>query len=720
MKRKKLRELTLEEKLTLMTGYDGLAALRLPSAGLEGVQMADGPYGVKTKTGSTCYPNTCLMACSWDREVCRAIGESLGQDCVDAGVELLLSPAINIKRAPLAGRNFEYYAEDPVLTGELASAYVAGLKLQGIAVCAKHYACNNQENGRWSYSSCVDDDTLRNLYLKAFEIVLSKGNVDSVMASYNQINGVYGCQNAYLLQTILRGEWGYEGVVMSDWCAIAEVVPSFQNGLDLEMPANPPITLPIMREAVENGSLSEALVDEKVERLLALYDYAKVPKRKDPSKQLGEEALRKLTGECFVLLKNEGILPLQKEEKVLLVGTGAANAKIQGGGCAKLKTNVQLSPYEEMRAYSSAITLVDGFDCSHVRAEEYDKIVFVLTLPESSDSEAGDREEFSFPAEQVEALLALSAKNANIVAVLQNGSVVDMSFAPYVKGILETYYAGSYAGGALADVLYGKVNPSGKLAETVPMCYDDVPAKCEATDGNIYYREREFVGYRYYASYGVTPRYPFGFGLSYSNIVIAEAEIKEGGRYAFTVRCTLENRSAMAGKQTVQVYLKALDKFSPKMQLLQFETVRVEGNSRATCTVELTEKDFVRYVGGRKGLIEGKYCLCVATSVEDVCLEKEFLFQIEKKEKPFTIQTALGCLLTNEKYRAITLSYMRGAILDWAFGPNPENKDLEHVEGDSFLKNSVYNMPIRSFTYCHRGAFTLEREAELLEKLNEI
>jgi beta-glucosidase len=319
------RQLTTSEKLVLLTGCGGMEAVDLGDG--EAIRMADGPCGVKTQDGNAvCFMSTSLMASSWDREICREVGNMIGDEALRNGVDLMLVPAINIKRSPLAGRNFEYYSEDPYLTGTLASAYINGMKKTGTLTCVKHFACNNQESFRWVQNSIVDDDTLRNVYLKAFEIVVQNTEVDCIMASYNLVNGTYACENEYLLKDILRDEWGYDGVVVSDWCAINDTVKALKNGVDLEMPGNACSSVPKWKKAYETGELSQERIDEAKDRLLALYD-------KKPQKKVGapigvdKEKLVKMTAESFVLLKNDGVLPLKKEEKLLLVGT-AKNPRI--------------------------------------------------------------------------------------------------------------------------------------------------------------------------------------------------------------------------------------------------------------------------------------------------------------------------------------------------------------------------------------------------------
>ena len=700
--KEKLKELSEREKITLLTGYDGFSAVTLPEKNINGIKTADGPFGLKTQTGDTvCYPNTCLAACSWDAEKCRVIGDYLGRDCVNHGVDLLLAPAINIKRNPLGGRNFEYYSEDPVLTAKLAAGFVKGVKSNGVAVCLKHFACNNQEKNRWVYNCVISDDALRNLYLKAFEILIKSTEIDCVMAAYNRINGVYCCENPYLLKKILREEWGYDGVVVSDWCAADDIVGSFKNGLDLEMPANASATVPALEKALQNGIISQADVDEKAGRLLKLYYKIKSSlKKRETDEKEKAAVLRKLTGECFVLLKNEdGVLPIDREKKVLLVGAGAVSPKIQGGGCAKMNTRSVQIPYEEIKKYCSRCDVIADYDVSAVNVSDYDNIIMFLGLSDDSDSESIDRTTAAFPQVQLDCIKKLSEQNENVIAVLQNGGAMDLSFEPQAKAVLETYYAGSFCGGAIADVLFGITNPCGKLAETFPLSFEASPSTKEDDGDDVDYSEGEFVGYGYYSSFGVKTRYPFGYGLSYSEYKVSDIEITRTGEYAFVVSARVKNESAFAGKYVLQVYLKSYDGFTPALRLADFGSVRLEANEEKKISLVIEKESFGRYVGGKKKLVTGSCGICVAESSEKLLLEKKFDFcgDCKKDGERFTRRTLTGTLLKDERYRDIALAYMGKSIADWAFGAEAAKRERTDFEKDAFLKNSVYNMPIRAF-----------------------
>ena len=716
-KEEMLKTLNIDEKLTLLTGSGAMWAVDMPKYGLESVRMADGPCGVKTKDGNAiCFMNTGLMAASWDREICYEVGNMIGDEALRCGVDLMLIPAINIKRNPLAGRNFEYYSEDPYLTGMLAAEYVNGLKAQGVLTCVKHYACNNQESYRWSQNSILDDDTLRNIYLKAFEIVIKNTEVDSVMAAYNLVNGVYACQNKYLLTDILRGEWNFNGVVMSDWCAAADVAEAVKNGLDLEMPCNIHNTLPKLKKAYESGELSEDRIDEAVGRLLDLQ--AKKPQKKENTPiTVDIEKLVKMTAESFVLLKNDGVLPLAKSEKLLLVGT-AKDPRIQGGGCAKLKTNFVTIPYEEIKKYATDCDNIDGYNVSGVNGKAYDKIIVFLTLPEDCDSEAFDRTTMGFPEEQLAAIATLQKQNENIIVVLQNGSAVELPFADGVKGILETYYAGSYGAVALAKSLYGEISPDGRLAESFPVTYEDVPCKDQfGYKSDVVYKEKEFVGYRYYTSYGVKTRYPFGYGSSYCEVLWSNIQIQRAGGYEFTVTLDLENTSkTLDSKETVQIYLESENPFEPKRELIAFESVRLAAGEKKSVEITLNKSAFERYRGGNKVTVDGKYAVCVCKNSEEAVEKQTYAFEREET-LTFDEQTLVGKLLSNPKYRAKTLEFMKDVINIWAYDDIHTQKNFED---EVFLKSSVYNMPLRSFPYFAPDIFDNNTMYALIDVLKKL
>ena len=715
--KQKLKMLTTDEKILLLSGTDALEAVKLSHYDIYGIKMADGPNGVKTKDGNAiCFMNTCLMACSWDDEICRNIGRMLGNEAVRNGVDMLLAPAMNIKRTPLDGRNFEYYSEDPYLTGRLASEYVKGIKETSVLVCAKHFACNNQETNRFVQDSIIDEDTMRNIYLRAFEMLLLSVDVDSIMASYNKVNGEYACEHKHLLKDILRDEWCYDGVVMSDWCAVSDIVNALQNGLDLEMPGNAHNSFEKIKTALQEQRLTEDDLNEKATRLLALYDHKPTNGKVD---EVDVEQLVQMTGESFVLLKNDAILPLHRHDKILLIGN-AKTPKIQGGGCALLKTNFVCTPYDEICGYASVCDNVDGYDVSAMedRLSEYDKIIVFLTLSDDCDSEAYDKHDLAFPQEQVTAIEEIYRRNKNIVAVLSNGSAVDVCFDGQVRGILETYYAGSYGARGLARVLYGEITPSGKLMESFPMQLSDIPSPLgDEKQLNVVYSEREFVGYRYYTSYNVATKYPFGFGLSYCDFKIDTIQVTQADAYDFTVDFEVENLSdCFDGKEIVQIYLKSHNRFEPKMRLVAYAVARLKKGEKKQYSLTIDKRDLMHYVGGKKRFYEGTYSLCVATSSANVVYEQKFTLQ-ETQEGPITKETQLGRVLSDARYRPVVLENMQSVINFWAYGTK---KAEGNFENEKFLKESIYSMPFRAFAYFDEQLFDDKKMNALIEQLNQI
>lgn len=714
-----LNKLRVDEKIKLLTGVDGFTALKLPGDQKGRLRMSDGPFGVKLKSMPVCFLNTCLMASSFDREICYEIGKMIGAECREANVNLLLAPAINIKRNPLAGRNFEYYSEDPVLTGLLAAEFIKGLHSENVGCCMKHFACNNQETRRWTQNSAVNEDALRNIYLKAFEKLVREKLADSIMTSYNQINGVYGGENEFLLKKILCEEWGFEGVTVSDWASVSDICIAIKNGLDLEMPGNAELSYPKLKAAFENGTLSEKEIDEKLSKLLCLAERFNQATENTPKTEIDIEKVVRYTAESFVLLKNNGILPLGHNEKILIVGGAAREPRIQGGGCANLGCEKISSPLDEIRMFHPKAAYIESYELSETQFQavnDYDKIVVFLSLGEYYDSEAFDRENMFFPHEQVECVKKLAGAHKKLVLILSNGSAVDLSFEDCAGAILETYYAGDCFGKALARVLFGKISPCGKLAESFPMRLEDVPSDGQfGKKETVVYDEGEFVGYRYYTSFGVKTRYPFGYGMSYAKFNIDRIDVEKTGTYEVTVAFTVENISSFDGKEVVQIYIKRNSRFLPKLQLANFDVVRLTPGERKIQKIRLEKDAFERYVGGKKAVFDKEVIVCVARSSEEILFEKTISLTEESVE--FGKDTVLGDLLEDERYRTVALDYLREAINLWAYNDKNSKKNFEK---DKFLRESIYCMPIRGIAYFSDGKLNDFRIEELLNKLRNI
>ena len=714
-----LNKLRIDEKIKLLTGIDGFTALKLRGDQKGRLRMSDGPFGVKLKSMPVCFLNTCLMASSFDRKICYEIGKMIGVECRKSDVNILLAPAINIKRNPLAGRNFEYYSEDPVLTGSLAAEFIKGLHSENVGCCVKHFACNNQETRRWTQNSAINEDALRNIYLKAFEKLVREKLADSIMTSYNKINGVHGSENEFLLKKILCEEWGFEGVTVSDWASVADICIAMKNGLDLEMPGNAELSYPKLKAAFENGTLSEKEIDEKLSKLLYLAERFHRATENPPKTEIDMEKVVRYTAESFVLLKNNGMLPLGHNEKILIVGGAARVPRVQGGGCANLGCDTISSPLDEIRAFNPKATYIESYELSETQfraVNDYDKIVIFLTLGEYYDSESFDRENLFFPDEQVECVKKLADVHKKLVLILSNGSAVDLSFEDCAGAILETYYAGDCFGKALARVLFGKISPCGKLAESFPMRLEDVPSDGQfGKKETVLYDEGEFVGYRYYTSFGVKTRYPFGYGLSYAKFKIDHIDVEKTGTCEVTIAFTVENISLFDGKEVVQIYIKRNSRFLPRLQLADFAAVRLKSGERKTQKIRLEKDAFERYVGGKKAVFDEEVILCVARSSEEILFEKTI--SLSEDAADFSKDTVLGDLLKDKSYRTVALDYLREAINLWAYN---DKNSKNNFENDKFLRESIYCMPIRGIAYFSEGKLDAFKIEELLNKLRNI
>lgn len=545
--------MSLEEKVGMLSGEGFWRTKAVPRLGVPGVMMTDGPHGLRKQTDmadhlgltksvpATCYPPAVTLASSWDTELAAAVGAAIGDEARAEGVAVVLGPGINMKRSPLCGRNFEYFSEDPYLAGKMAAAYIRGLQGRGVGACLKHFAANNQEYHRLVNDSVVDERTLREIYLAAFEIAVKESAPWSLMCSYNRLNGTHAAEHEWLLRSVLRDEWGHEGVVITDWGAMNDRAASLRAGLELEMPGNGGQDDAIVIRALREGRLDPALVDEAVARLLRLVKKAgELPPGDYRYDRDGHHALAgRAAEESVVLLKNEGgALPLKPEARVAVVGAFAKEPRYQGAGSSQIIPTRLDAAYDELCAlagralpYAAGFRLSGGEPDPALRAEalalaaEADAVLVFAGLPSVKESEGFDRDELSLPPEQdalIEALAGLrggSGAAPRVIVVLSKGAPVELPWAQEVDAIVEGYLGGQAGGGAMARVLYGLVNPSGKLAETFPIKLDDTPSRAyfPGTPERVEYREGLYIGYRYHDSAGVAPLYPFGHGLSYTS-----------------------------------------------------------------------------------------------------------------------------------------------------------------------------------------------------------
>lgn len=647
-----LASLSLHEKASMLSGKNFWQLKEFSEHGLDSIMLTDGPHGLRKQSGdsdhlginnsekATSFPTASLSACSFDKELLYEMGEALGDKCIREDVAVILGPGVNIKRSPLCGRNFEYFSEDPVLAGKMGAAIANGIQSKGVGASVKHFAANNQEYARMVNDSVVDERALREIYLTAFETVVKESQPWTVMCSYNKLNGTYASNNKWLLTDVLRNEWGYENLVVTDWGAMDDPVKGVEAGCDLEMPFSGDYNSQQIVKAVQEGRLSTEALDKCVLRVLDLYLKASQKIKATRSEEDDHNLARKIASESAVLLKNDSLLPISKDEKVLLVGEFSKRPRYQGAGSSKINPSFLDSIYEIMEKRSLSFGYRQGYSLEKddnddalihdacCVAGDYDKVVVVVGLPDEYESEGFDRDSIKLPNSHIKLIEELLKINKNVIVVLQLGAVVELPFKDSVKSILLTYLSGQAGGEATVDLLYGICNPCGKLAETWPKCLEDTPSY-KYYKGNIKkveYKESIYVGYRYYDTVGCEVNYPFGYGLSYtdfeySNLVISE---KEDGEYE--VSLDVKNIGNVYGKEIVELYVcpKNSKVFRAKSELKDFVKISLE--SGETKKVKFTlNKDTFRYYNTKAS----KYCvealnyeICIGKSSRDFVLSK--------------------------------------------------------------------------------------------------
>ena len=647
-----IAKLSLREKCALLSGATVFETHALPNKGVPAIWLSDGPNGLRKQAGpadhlglnpsepATCFPTAATVANSWDPALGEEIGKALGEETASYRVNVILGPGLNTKRSPLCGRDFEYFSEDPYLSGKLAAGYVRGIQSVGVSACPKHFAANNQELRRMASNSVLDERTLRELYLTSFEIAVKEGRPKCIMTSYNRVNGTYANENHHLLQDILHGEWGYDGAVVTDWGGSNDHVEGVREGSTLEMPCPGFGSAKRLMQAVEEGRLPESAVDARVDELLELVfttDAAvkAAPKRFD--RDAHHALARRAAAESVVLLKNEDdLLPLKPGQRVALIGDFAQTPRYQGAG----SSSVNATRVDNLKDAAEAddITLA-GFCAGYERsgtpnpafveeaaalARKADVVVLCMGLDESSESEGLDRSHICIPENQKQLLEAVAQANENLVVVLSAGSVVETGWVSRCKAVLHAYLGGQAGAGAIMDVLTGRVNPSGKLAETLPLTYEDTPAAryFPGKQQNVEYREGLYIGYRYYETAHVPVRYPFGYGLSYT--IFAYSDLKAD---ADKVTFTITNTGSRAGAEIAQLYVAKADAavFRPEKELKGFAKVFLQAGECKTVTIPLDDKAF-RYWNVKTDRWEtegGSYQLLVGASVQDIRLRAE-------------------------------------------------------------------------------------------------
>ena len=644
-----LKELTLEEKCALLSGAETFKTRGMPQHGIPQIWLSDGPHGLRKQAGesdhlglnpsvpATCFPTASAVANSWDAALGEEIGAALGEEAAAQEVSVVLGPGLNMKRNPLCGRSFEYFSEDPYLAGKLAAGYIRGIQSKGVAACPKHFAVNSQETRRMASDSIVDERTLREIYLTGFEIAVKEGHPRSIMSSYNLVNGTYANENKHLLMEILRGEWGFDGAVITDWGGSNDHALGVKNGSTLEMPAPGGDSVRELLAAVESGKISESDIDARLSELLPLVFDTKAALDAAPREfdAAAHHALaRRAAEESLVLLKNEGsLLPLAAGSKVAVIGDFAKNPRYQGAGSSMVNsTQVDVLLDKLIDSELNVIGYQQGFD-RHGKpdaalqksacelATQADTVILCMGLDEIAESEGLDRSNLRLAQNQVDLLQAVAAVNPKIVVVLYSGSVVETPWLDNCQALLYAALGGQAGAGAVADALTGKVNPCGKLAETWPLAYADVPSAADFATRRktVEYREGLYIGYRYFTTAEKAVRFPFGYGMSYTTFAYSDMAADEQG-----VSLTVTNTGSVAGTEIVQLYVakKNSELFRPAKELKGFARVTLAPGEKQRITIMLDDKAFRFWnVKANRWEIEGgEYELLVGASVEDIRL----------------------------------------------------------------------------------------------------
>ena len=644
-----LKKLTLEEKCTLLSGAETFKTRGMPQHGIPQIWLSDGPHGLRKQAGesdhlglnpsvpATCFPTASAVANSWDAALGEEIGAALGEEAAAQEVSVVLGPGLNMKRNPLCGRSFEYFSEDPYLAGKLAAGYIRGIQSKGVAACPKHFAVNSQETRRMASDSIVDERTLREIYLTGFEIAVKEGHPRSIMSSYNLVNGTYANENKHLLMEILRGEWGFDGAVITDWGGSNDHALGVKNGSTLEMPAPGGDSVRELLAAVESGKISESDIDARLSELLPLVFDTKAALDAAPREfdAAAHHALaRRAAEESLVLLKNEGsLLPLAAGSKVAVIGDFAKNPRYQGAGSSMVNsTQVDVLLDKLIDSELNIIGYQQGFD-RHGKpdaalqksacelATQADTVILCMGLDEIAESEGLDRSNLRLAKNQVDLLQAVVAVNPKIAVVLYSGSVVETPWLDNCQALLYAALGGQAGAGAVADALTGKVNPCGKLAETWPLAYADVPSAADFATRRktVEYREGLYIGYRYFTTAEKAVRFPFGYGMSYTTFAYSDMAADEQ-----RVSLTVTNTGSVAGTEIVQLYVakKNSELFRPAKELKGFARVTLAPGEKQRITIMLDDKAFRFWnVKANRWEIEGgEYELLVGASVEDIRL----------------------------------------------------------------------------------------------------
>jgi len=645
-------KMTLEEKAELCTGASAWTTTPIEHLGVPEIIVSDGPHGVRrvpdakslvmSSLPATCFPTASCLASTWDVDLLQKMGEALAEEGIALNVDVILGPGVNMKRSPLGGRNFEYYSEDPYLAGEMAASLINGIQSRGVGTSIKHFVANNQEFQRFCINAEVDERTLREIYLPAFETAVKRTQPWTVMCAYNKLNGTYCSENHALLVDILKDEWGFEGLVVSDWGAVHDRVASLKGGLDLEMPGPQDSRVQAVVETVRSGALDEQILNESVRRILNIvFKAQETSKGGEFDVEAHHTLARKIAAEGMVLLKNNGILPLEGHQHIAVIGRAAKEAHFQGGGSSHINPTKVAIPFKELHnlAGEAELSYAEGYptdatfhqeliDQAVGIAQTADVALLYLALPSFKESEGYDRPDLDLTEQQIALIKAVAKVQANTVVILNNGAPVAMSaWIDDVSAVLEAWMMGQAGGGAIADILFGKVNPCGKLAETFPLKIFDTPAHINwpGGAGEVRYGEGIFIGYRYYDAKGVPVLFPFGYGLSYTTFAYGNPEVSAttfNDVDGLEVTVDVTNTGKVAGKEIVQVYVhdQKSELVRPHKELKGFVKVELQPGETKTVSVELDFRAFAYYHPRYQQWIteDGDYDILIGASAADI------------------------------------------------------------------------------------------------------
>ena len=723
-------QMTLEEKASLCSGAEDWLTKRIDRLGIPSIRMADGPHGVNRHEGLTdesgakvtnptvSFPSECATAASFDRELLKKIGESLGAIGQGEKVNVLLGPGVNIKRSPLCGRNFEYYSEDPLLAGELGAAYIQGVQSQGVGACVKHFLANNQETRRLTSSSEVDERTLREIYLPAFETIIKKAKPWAVMCSYNKINGKYASENRLFMTDILRKEWGFDGCVISDWGATHNRVGAVAAGTDLTMPGEPETDEEIVT-AVREGKMPEFLLDAACENLLEIV-YRGIEGRKDVAGkdlEAGHVVAREALEQSAVLLKNEdGILPLKTSSKIAFIGTFAKAPRYQGGGSSTVNA-IRITNALEAVKEIAEVAYCRGYDGAEVKdsllneavevAKNVDVAVLFIGLTQEMESEGNDRRHMKLSESHNALVEAVTAVQKNTVVVLHNGSPVEMPWVENVKGILELYLGGQTVGEATVNLLFGEANPSGRLPESFPKRIEDTSSFLSyfGNGNKVQYQEGVYVGYRYYETKKVEVQFPFGYGLSYTDFAYSKLKIDKtvlGADDILNISVDVTNIGKIEGKEVVQLYVavKECEMLRPVKELREFDKISLQPGETKTVSFQLDKRAFSYWNEEAKcfHMPKGSYEIQISKSAHEIILSETVVTEGEflKLEQSYSMMSLIGDVIKNPVGKAFFDKYLDDiceGILKSGIGGSVTGKQMDIAEVRK-MSSGMYGQPM--------------------------